>query len=77
VIDTSWWEDIVHKYKNCLFCTQFNSLPDHINKLTDCQVSRDQVPVKLKPNKYYLLHFKMYKYTEVRDINNHMMQFEL
>lgn len=44
---TCRWQDIVHKYKDCLLRAQFNSLPNYIHELTDTQVSWDKVPVIL------------------------------
>lgn len=41
---TCRWEDIVHKYKDRLFCTQFDPFADNIDKLSYSQVSWDKVP---------------------------------
>jgi hypothetical protein len=41
---TCWWEDIIHKYKDCLFCAQLDPFADDIDKLPHSQVSRNKVP---------------------------------
>jgi hypothetical protein len=41
---TCGWEDIIHKYKDCLFCTQLDSFADNIDKLSYSQVSWNKVP---------------------------------
>uniref|UniRef100_A0A0V0H8P0 Putative ovule protein n=1 Tax=Solanum chacoense TaxID=4108 RepID=A0A0V0H8P0_SOLCH len=34
-----WRQHIVNKYEYCLFCTQFDSFTNDIDKLPNCQVS--------------------------------------
>ena len=38
-----WWNDIVNKEEQCIFCTQMNSLSDQEIKLSYSQVRRNQV----------------------------------
>ena len=38
-IVTCRWEDIVNKYEDGLFCTELDSFPDNIDKLTHCQIN--------------------------------------
>lgn len=42
---TSRGEDVVDKYEDCLFCTELDPFADYVHKLSNRQVSRDQVPV--------------------------------
>lgn len=36
-------EDIVNKDEDGLLRRQFNSLPNHINELSNCQITRDEI----------------------------------
>lgn len=42
---TCWWQYIVNKYEDGLFCTQFDSFSYNIHKLSNGQVRRDKIPV--------------------------------
>lgn len=39
----SWWQGVLHKDKDGLLWAQLDSLPHHIDKLADSEISRDKV----------------------------------
>jgi hypothetical protein len=50
---TCRWKNIVHKDEDGLLGAKLDPLPNHIDKLTHCQVCRDQIPA----NKGYTMNF--------------------
>jgi hypothetical protein len=40
-----WWEGVLYKDEDRLLSTELDPLPYHINKLSNCEVGRNKVPV--------------------------------
>lgn len=42
---TCWWEGVLYKDEDCLLSAELDPLPYDIDKLSNCEVSRNEVPV--------------------------------
>jgi hypothetical protein len=62
-IYTSWWQGVLHKDKDGLLWAQLDSLPHHIDKLADSEISRDKVPAGV--NKYGSMLMRIVKIQKV------------
>ena len=46
IFQTCWWKGILHKDEDSLLSTELDSLPNIIHELSNCKISRDEVPAK-------------------------------
>jgi hypothetical protein len=40
---TSWGKSVIDKDEDCFFWSKFDALPDHVNKLSNRKVGRNQI----------------------------------
>lgn len=46
VFQTCWWKRVLHKDEDSLLGTELDSLPNNVHELSNCKISRDEVPAK-------------------------------
>lgn len=54
---SSWWEHFIHENEDGLFRGELNTLADHVDELTDCQVGRHEVLLLVDGSDVRLLNF--------------------